>query len=115
MEGEGHRIILNNWQSAQLMGRASRLLRRAPGLLGEVDFTPAALRADLAGARNAPRYLMSAAEMIDVAAEFTSRGAALEGDNERHWRIFHDRVEAVRRHGDETLRDKEMNRTATSG
>jgi hypothetical protein len=90
--GERHRIILGNWQSAELMGHSSRLLLRALRLLEEIEFTPAALRADLAGARTAPAYLLSAAELIDLAAELTTRGAALERDNERRWRVFHDRV-----------------------
>jgi hypothetical protein len=93
--GERHRIILNNWQSAQLMGHSARLLRRALRLLQEIDFTPAALRADLAGPRVAPRYLLSAAELLDLAAQLTSRGVALERDNERRWRVFHERVAAI--------------------
>ncbi|MGZ8481981.1 MAG: hypothetical protein ACXWWO_05955 [Candidatus Limnocylindria bacterium] len=90
--GERHRIILDNWQSAQLIEHSARLLRRALRLLDEVEFTPAALRVDLAGARIAPRYMLSAAELIDLAAELTSRWATLERGNERRWRVFHDRV-----------------------
>jgi hypothetical protein len=98
--GERHRIILNNWQSAQLMGHSARLLRRALRLLEGVDFTPAALRADLAGARDASRYLLSSAELIDVAAQLTSQAVALERDNERRWRVFHDRVGTLTNHED---------------
>lgn len=92
---ERHRIIANNWQSAELAGHSARLLRRALRLLEEVEFTPAALRADLAGPRDASRYLLSAAQLIDYAAELNGRGAALERDNERRRRVFHDRVATI--------------------
>jgi hypothetical protein len=96
--GERHRVITNNWESAQLAGHSARLLRRALRLLDEVDFTPAALRADLAGERHASRYLFAASELLDHAAELTARGGALERDNERRWRVFRERVATVAEH-----------------
>ena len=51
MLGERHRIIANDWLAADIQALISRLLRRAADILDHVDFTPAALRADLAGSR----------------------------------------------------------------
>jgi hypothetical protein len=63
--GERHRIIANDWQSAGMLALVARLLRRALDLLGRVEFSPEALRADLAGARRSPAYLYSASELLD--------------------------------------------------
>ena len=90
--GERHRIIANDWQSALLQGLIARLLRRAIDLLGCVDFSPQALRADLAGPRSAPAYLYSASELIDRAADLMAESAILVHDNERRWRVFSDHV-----------------------
>ncbi|MFE1409318.1 hypothetical protein ACFW6F_00615 [Streptomyces sp. NPDC058746] len=90
--GERHRIIANDWQSAALQSLISRLLRRALDLLARVDFAPAALRADLRGAREAPAYLYSASELLDRAADLMLESATLVHDNERRWRIFRARV-----------------------
>jgi hypothetical protein len=69
-----------------------RVLQRAADVLDTVDFTPAALRDDLDGARRAPRLLHSAVELIDHAADLLSDSAGLVHDNERRWRTFHQRV-----------------------
>ncbi|MEU9395468.1 hypothetical protein AB0D86_36415 [Streptomyces sp. NPDC048324] len=90
--GERHRIISNDWQSAALQCLIARLLRRSLDLLAKVDFTPAALRADLAGERHAPAYLYSASELLDRAADLTAESAMLVHDNERRWRVFRARV-----------------------
>jgi hypothetical protein len=90
--GERHRIIANDWQAAGLNALIARLLRRTGELLGQVDFAPAALREDLAGPRTASAYLFSACELIDHAADLIAESAALVHDNERRWRVFHDRV-----------------------
>jgi hypothetical protein len=74
---------------------AARLLLRAVDLLERVDFTPKALREDLGGARHVPGYLYSAAELVDRAADLLSDSAGLVHDNERRWRVFHQRVEAL--------------------
>jgi len=93
--GERHRIIGNDWQNASTSLLIARYLRRAVAILDRVDFTPAALRADLRGARTAPAYLYSAAELINHAADLSAASAILVHDNERRWRVFHDRVERI--------------------
>ena len=93
--GERHRIIANNWQGAATMSLIARILVRAAELLDRVDFNPAAIRADLADQRLAPKRLFSAAEMIDHGADLLSDFAGLVHDNERRWRVFHARVEQV--------------------
>lgn len=90
--GERHRIIANDRQAAGLNALVAQLLRRAAELLEQVDFAPAALRADLAGPRAAPAYLFSASELIDHAADLVAESARLVHDNERRWHVFHDRV-----------------------
>jgi hypothetical protein len=47
--GERHRIIANNWQGASIMSLVARVLVRAAEILDHIDFSPAAVRADLAG------------------------------------------------------------------
>jgi hypothetical protein len=93
--GERHRIIANDWEAATLSLLAARLLLRAVDLLERVDFTPKALREDLGGARHVPGYLYSAAELVDRAADLLSDSAGLVHDNERRWRVFHQRVESL--------------------
>ncbi|WP_406186382.1 hypothetical protein [Streptomyces sp. NBC_01006] len=90
--GERHRIIANDWQSAGLQALVARLLRRALDLLAGVDFSPAALRADLRGERKAPDYLYSASELFDRAADLMAESATLVHENERRWRMFRARV-----------------------
>ena len=90
--GERHRIIANNWQAAALMTLASHMLERAAETLDHVDFAPAAVRADLAGGRVSTQRLYSAAEMVDHAADLLSDFAGLVHDNERRWRVVHQRV-----------------------
>jgi len=90
--GERHRIIINDWQSAGEQALIARLLRRALEIVGQVDFSPAALRDDLAGDRNAAAYLYSASELLDRAADLTVQSASLVHDNERRWRTFSQRV-----------------------
>jgi riboflavin synthase alpha subunit len=57
-----------------------------------IDFTPAALRADLSGGHVVAGHVHSAAEMIDHAADLLSDFAGLVHDNERRWRVFRSRV-----------------------
>lgn len=90
--GERHRIIANDWQSAGLQALAARLVRRGLDLLGRVDFSPAALRQDLAGERQSVAYLYSASELIDRAADLIAASATLVHENDRRWRIFGERV-----------------------
>jgi hypothetical protein len=93
--GVRHRIIANDWQSAGEQTLIARLLRRALELIARLDFTPQALRADLAGDRRSPGYLYSASELIDRAADLIVESATLVHENERRWRVFGERVAAL--------------------
>jgi hypothetical protein len=93
--GERHRIIANNWQAASLMTLASHILERAAATIDHVDFAPSALRTDLAGPGLSVHRLDSAAEMVDHAADLLSDFAGLVHDNERRWRVVHQRVAAL--------------------
>ena len=93
--GERHRIIANDWQSSGLQKLVARLLRRAVELLDRVDFSPEAVRADLAGSRDDPGYLYSASELIDRASDLMAESARLVHENERRWRVFGERVTAL--------------------
>jgi hypothetical protein len=93
--GERHRIIANDWQAADLTVLASRILQRTAEILDAVDFSPAALRADLAGSRVTAGQMYSVAEMIDHAAELLSVAAGTELDSERRWREFRFRVQEL--------------------
>ena len=93
--GDRHRIISNDWQCASLSSLAARNIDRALDLVGRVEFTPAALRDDLASNRDAPRYLFAASELIDHAADLLAQSSVITRDNERRWRVFHERVREV--------------------
>jgi hypothetical protein len=101
--GERHRIIAANWQNAALNTIIANLLRRSGEILEQIDFTPAAIRDDLREQRLAPRYLYSAAELLDRAADLLAEGAVLVHDSERRWRIFWSRVQALSGPGPESL------------
>jgi hypothetical protein len=92
---ERHKIIGNNWQNATTAQLIARYLRRAVTILEQIDFSPAALRKDLAGARTAPAYLFSAAELINRAADLSAASSVLTRENERRWRIFRQRIEQI--------------------
>ena len=91
--GERHRIIANDWLSANMQSLISLLIGRALEILERVKFSPPAVRADLTGPRVFPSYLYSASELIDRAADVVSESATLVHDNERRWRVFRGRVE----------------------
>ena len=95
MLGERHRIIANDWQAATMNTVMSRLLDRVADILERVDFTPQALRADLAGPRVSAGLLYSAAELTSHAADLSSESAGLVHQNERRWRTFRQRVSDV--------------------
>jgi NAD(P)-dependent dehydrogenase (short-subunit alcohol dehydrogenase family) len=86
--GERHRIIANDWQAAGVTVVVGRLLERAADVLDRVDAEATA------GART-PRLLHSAAELIARAADLLGESAGLVQDNERRWRMFHERVAAL--------------------
>jgi hypothetical protein len=90
--GERHRIIANDWQAANMSTLAGTVLTRAAEILERVDFSPAALRADIASGAATPKRLFSAAELLSHAADLLSDSAGLVHDNERRWRLFHTRV-----------------------
>ncbi len=93
--GERHRIIADNWQNATTAQLVARYLRRAVTVMEQIDFSPTALRADLAGPRTAPGYLYAAAELINHAADLSVASSILTHENERRWRVFRERVEAI--------------------
>jgi hypothetical protein len=93
--GERHKIIGNNWQNACTAQLVARYLRRAIAIMKRVDFSPSALRADPAGPRSAPGYLYAAAELINHAADLAAASSVLTHQNERRWRIFHERIEQI--------------------
>ena len=93
--GERHRVIANNWQNATAGQLIARHLSRAVSVIEQVDFSPAALREDLAGDRNAPKYLYAAAELINHAADLSASSSVLVHENERRWRIFRNRVTQI--------------------
>ena len=92
---ERHKIIGNNWQNASTAQLIARYLRRAVAVMERIDFSPTGLRKDLASARSAPSYLYAAAEMINHAADLSAASSVLTHENERRWRIFHERVEQI--------------------
>jgi hypothetical protein len=96
---ERHRIIGNNWQNASTAQLIARYLRRAVAVMERIDFSPTGLRNDLAGPRSAPAYLYSAAELINHAADLSAASSVLTHENERRWRIFHERIEKITRSG----------------
>ena len=93
--GERHRIIVNDWQAAELQTLVARLLRRALGLLERVDLSPGGVREDIAADRAAPPYLYSASELLDRASDLIVESSVLVHDNERRWRVFSSRVEEL--------------------
>jgi len=86
--GERHRIIANDWQAAGMTVVVGRLLERAADVLDRVDAAATA-------AARTPRLLHSAAELIARAADLLGESAGLVQDNERRWRLFHERVAAL--------------------
>ena len=94
---ERHKIIGNNWQNAATAQLIARCLRRAVSIMERVNFSPAGLRKDLAGARSAPGYLYAAAELINHAADLSAASSVLTHEDERRWRIFHERIEQMAR------------------
>jgi hypothetical protein len=94
---ERHKIIGNNCRNASTAQLIARFLRRAISIMERIDFAPSALRRDLAGDRTAPAYLFSAAELVSHAADLSAASSVLTHEDERRWRIFHERVEQITR------------------
>jgi hypothetical protein len=93
--GERHRIIANDWQAAHMSTLAGTVLTRAADILDRIDFSPAALRSDIAGEQVASKRMYSAAELVGHAADLLSDSAGLVHANERRWRVFHTRVQEL--------------------
>lgn len=93
--GERHRIISNDWLNGATALMIAHLIERSASMLDRVDFTPAGVRADMAGPRVFPAYLYSACELLDRAADLAAQSAAIVHDNERRWRVFRERLAAV--------------------
>jgi hypothetical protein len=98
--GDRHRIIANDWLAAHESALIAKVVDRAADILDKIDFTPAALHADLSGPRRAPALVHSAAELINRAADLCSESAGLVNDNERRWRTFRARVAQITGAGD---------------
>jgi hypothetical protein len=92
---ERHRIITTDWQTASLSIIVGHTLERALDILDRIDFTAAAIRSDLAGERRDSRLLFSACELLDHAADLLAHSTTLVHENDRRWRIFHDRVQGL--------------------
>jgi hypothetical protein len=93
--GERHQIIGNNWQNACTAQLIARYLRRAVKVMERIDFSPAALRKDLAGPRSSAGYLYAAAELVNHAADLSAASSVLTHQDERRWRVFRERVERI--------------------
>lgn len=93
--GERHRIISNDWLAAHMQSLVGTLLARAADMLERIELTPAAVRADLAGPRVAPRQIYAAAEVISRAADLCCESAELVHDNERRWRVTRERTDQL--------------------
>jgi hypothetical protein len=93
--GERQRIIANDWQAADMSRLAGRLLLRAVEMLDRLTLTSDALRGELAEDRFVPHFIYSATELVDRAADLLSDSAGLVHENERRWRTFRARVEAI--------------------
>jgi hypothetical protein len=90
--GERHRIIANDWQAAYMSLMVSNLTKRALEIMNQVDFKPESIRKDLLGPRMYYKYLYSASELLDRAADIASESSVLVHDNERRWRIFREAI-----------------------
>ena len=91
--GERHRIIANDWLAAN-MRLIATLLDRAADILDQVDFTPAALRADLAGPAER-RAAPLGRRARQPCRRPLQRLRRLVNDNERRWRVFRERVATI--------------------
>ncbi|MEJ2241420.1 MAG: hypothetical protein P8Y18_04680 [Candidatus Bathyarchaeota archaeon] len=93
--GERHRIIINDWQAAQLSILLSKLVNRALLILEQIDFVPESIRNDIEKNKRFPALLYSSSELLDRAADLSSQFAMLVHDNERRWRVFHNKVKVI--------------------
>jgi hypothetical protein len=92
---ERHRIITTDWQTATLANVVGHTVDRAVDILDLIDFRPEAIRTDLAGERTNSQLLFSACELLDHAADLAAHSSTLTHENDRRWRLFHDRVRSL--------------------
>jgi len=92
---ERHRIITTNWQTATLSKVIGHTVDRALDILDRIDFSPAAIRTDLAGGRRDGTLLHAACDLLDHAADLAAISATLTHENDRRWRVFHGRVQRI--------------------
>jgi hypothetical protein len=90
--GERHRIIINDWQAAQLSKLIGTLILRATEIIESLDLSLDTIREDLSKSRSYSDYLYSSAELLDRAADLASESAILVHDNERRWRVFRKKI-----------------------
>jgi hypothetical protein len=93
--GERHRIIINDWEAADLSILISNLISRTLDIFEVIDFSPEALRENIKGSNTVSNYLYSASELIDHAADMASKSAMLVHDNERRWRVFREKIHQI--------------------
>lgn len=93
--GEQHQPGASSDGLLAVAANLSRYHREHEKYYSEVPLADAALRDDLASARTAPAYLYSAAELISHAAGLSAANSVITHDNERRWRIFHQRIEQI--------------------
>jgi hypothetical protein len=86
------RIITTDWQTASLSTIIGHTVERAVEILDRIEFTPAAVRQDLAADRRDSALLFCACELLDHAANLAATSATLTQENDRRWRVFHRRV-----------------------
>jgi hypothetical protein len=92
---ERYRIISSDWRAASLAKLVGRNLDRARALIDFLDFSPVALREDLAASRSTPVYLHAACDLIDHASDLAAESAVLIHENERRWRVFRRRLDEL--------------------
>jgi hypothetical protein len=93
--GERHRIIINDWQAANLSVLIGNLINRSLEILNIIDFSPGSIRKDINQNKFTPSYLYSASELIDRAADLANISGMLVHDNERRWRVFRDKIQLI--------------------
>lgn len=94
--GERHRIIINDWQAANLSSLVAKLIKRSLLFLNEIDFSPASIRADIKNQKRYPNLLYSSSELLDRASDLSSEFSLLVHDNERRWRVFRNKVQRIK-------------------
>lgn len=84
-------ITVTNWRGAREMQLAGRLLKRVLDVLQTIDFSPAALRANLP---EAGQRLLESSWELSMAAQVMARSAADLAENDRNWTAYLDGIPA---------------------